>query len=280
MKKQERLNDIFLKMSRSEVKVKDLAKLYNTTERTIQNDIKELSKIYTIISVRRGIYKLELDFQIEKQLEEVFSKFIIKANYDIFSQFHELIKKIEFKTGFNPSEYFEINIKLEKLNDSGVLIDLIQAIEWNFAVEFNYKNKKRLIQPLKILNYNRIWYLIGFDVKNNKTKTFKINQIGSLVSKTENFIDEKTKQQVKSISTPWINEEKKEAVFRIYYPLNENVIEDIINKGKTFVDIKIEYYDEREAFDVIKKYLPFVKVLDNTLREKMTRFLKESMEFL
>jgi len=55
---------------------------------------------------------------------------------------------------------FEINFKVEKLKDSGVLIDLIQAIEWNFAVEFEYKSKKRLIQPLKILNYNTVWYMI------------------------------------------------------------------------------------------------------------------------
>jgi hypothetical protein len=29
----------------------------------------------------------------------------------------------------------------------------MQAIEWEFSVEFEYKGKKRLIQPLKILNY-------------------------------------------------------------------------------------------------------------------------------
>jgi DeoR/GlpR family transcriptional regulator of sugar metabolism len=48
VKKQDKLNDIFLKMSRGEIKVKNLAKLYDTTERTIQNDIKELSQIYDI----------------------------------------------------------------------------------------------------------------------------------------------------------------------------------------------------------------------------------------
>jgi len=122
VKKQERLNDIVLKMYRGKVRVKDLAKLYNTTERTIQNDIKELSLIYNIISPSRGVYKLNFDSSIEKKLEEVFSKFIIKANYDIFPQFKELIKKIEFKTTFKPTEWFEVNFRVEKLKDSGVLI--------------------------------------------------------------------------------------------------------------------------------------------------------------
>jgi len=280
VKKQERLNDIFLKMCRSEVRVRDLAKLYNTTERTIQNDIKELSKIYNITSPSRGIYKLNMDFQIEEKFEEVFSKFIIKANYDIFYQFKKLIEKIEFKTTYNSTEMFEINFKVEKLKDSGILIDLIQAIEWNFAVEFDYKTKKRLIQPLKILNYNTVWYLIGFDVKDNKIKTFKINRIKNLILKTESFIDESFKQKVKSISTPWIDKEKKESVCRVYYPFKENVTENIIHKEKEFVDVKIEFYDEREAFEIIKKYLPFVKVLDEELREKVKKFLENSIEMI
>jgi len=280
VKKQERLNDIFLKMCRNAVRVRDLAKLYNTTERTIQNDIKELSKIYNITSPSRGVYKLEVDFQIEKKFEEVFSKFILKANYDIFSEFKELIKKIEFKTGFTPTEFFETNIKLEKLDDNSVLIDLMQAIEWNFTTEFDYKSKKRLVQPLKILNYNAVWYLIGFDVKSNKIKTFKINKIQNLISKNESFIDESLRHKVKSISTPWIDKDKKQTVFRIYYPLNENVTENIIRREKEFVDIEVEYYDEREAFEIVKKYLPFVKIMDEKLKAKMKQFLKESMNFL
>ena len=280
MKKQERQTDIFLKMCRNEVKVKDLAKLYNTTERTIQNDIKELSEIYNIISPSRGVYKLEIDFQIEEKFEEVFLKFILKANYDIFSEFSELIKKIEFKTGFTPTEFFEINIKLEKLDDSSILIDLMQAIEWNFTTEFDYKNKKRLIQPLKILNYNTVWYLIGFDLKNDKIKTFKINKIQNLISKNESFINEDIKHHVKLISTPWIDKHKNKAVFRVYYPLNENVTENIIHKEKEFVDIQVEYYDKREAFEIVKKYIPFIKVLDNNLREEIKNLLKESMDFL
>lgn len=280
MKKQERQTDIFLKMCRNEVKVKDLAKLYNTTERTIQNDIKELSEIYNIISPSRGVYKLEIDFQIEEKFEEVFLKFILKANYDIFSEFRELIKKIEFKTGFTPTEFFEINIKLEKLDDSSILIDLMQAIEWNFTTEFDYKNKKRLIQPLKILNYNTVWYLIGFDLKNDKIKTFKINKIQNLISKNESFINEDIKHHVKLISTPWIDKNKNKTVFRVYYPLNENVTENIIHKEKEFVDIQVEYYDKREAFEIVKKYIPFIKVLDNNLREEIKNLLKESMDFL
>ena len=282
MKKQERLNDILLKMYRGEVRVKELARLYNTTERTIQNDIKELSLIYNITSPSRGVYKLIPDFYIEEKLEEVFSKFIIKANYDIFPQFEELIKKIEFKTTFKPTELFEINFKVEKLEDIGVLIDLIRAIEWDFTVEFEYKGKKRVIQPLKILNYNAIWYLIGSDLENNKLKSFKINKIKNLISKTENLLGNELytlKEKVKSIKSPWI-ENNKEAVCRVYYPLSENVIEEIVKEGEDFVDIKIKYYDEREAFDLIKKYLPYVKIMDEELREKVKRLLKESIIFL
>ena len=204
MTKQDRLNNIVLKLLRSEVSVKNLAEIFGTTQRTIQNDIKELSKIYDIQSVSRGVYKINLDCDIEEKIEEVFSKFIIKANYDIFPQFTDLVKKIEHKTGYKPTELFEINFKLEELNDSGILIDLIQAIEWEHSVEFIYKDKKRLIQPLKILNYETIWYLIGFDLYKNKMKTFKINKIKNLISKTENLIGDevdKLKKESKDIKT-------------------------------------------------------------------------------
>jgi len=283
MKKQERLNDILLKMYRGEVRVRNLAKLYNVSERTIQNDIKELSTTHNIVSPQRGVYKLEnINPIVEKKFEEVFSKFIIKANYDIFPQFEELIRKIEFKTTFKPTELFEINFRVEKLKDNGVLIDLIRAIEWDFTVEFEYKNKKRVIQPLKILNYNAIWYLIGYDLKSNKLKSFKINRVRNLISKAENLLGNKVeffKKKIRYINTPWI-ENNKEAICRIYYPLSENVIEGIIKREKTFVDIRIKYYDEREAFDLIKKYLPFIKIMDKELREKMKKFLKKSIQFI
>lgn len=283
MKKQERLNDMVLKLSMREMSVKDLAQLYDTTERTIQNDIKELSNTYNIVSTARGYYKIIFDFNIEEKFEEVFSKFIIKANYDIFPQFEELIKKIEFKTTFKPTEWFEIDFKVKKLKDNEILIDLMQAIEWEFSVEFEYKGKKRLIQPLKILNYNAVWYLIGFDLKTNKMKTFKINKIKNLISKTENLMGNEIyslKKQAKSINTPWIYDNKQEAIIRVYYPLNENVIEEVVNETDEYVEIKIVYYDERELFDKIKKYLPYVKISDENLKAKMKQFLNGIIEFL
>jgi len=282
MTKQERLNNLILRLSRSECTVKDLASAYGTTERTIQNDIKELSKIYKIISPARGVYKLIFDFEIEEKFEEVFSSFIIKANYDIFYQFEDLVKKIEIKTQFKPTESFEINFKLEELKDSSILIDLMQDIDWEYSVEFEYKGKKRIIQPLKILNYNAVWYLIGFDLKLNKMKTFKINKIKKLISKTENLMGEdikKLQKQVKNIHSPWIEKQNK-SVIRVYYPLSENVTENIIKKEKNFVEVEIEYYDEREAFDLLKKYLPYVKIMDDELREKIKKILNDGIEFL
>ena len=188
MKKQERLNNLVLKMMRGEVKVKELAKLFNTTERTIQTDIKELSEIYEIVSPSRGVYKINFSYEVEKKFEEVFSKFVMKANYDMFPQFEDLIKKMEYKTGFKPTTAFEINFKLEELENSEILIDLFQAIEWNYGVEFNYENRKIILQPLKILNDQTLWYLIGFNLLENRIEYFRIKNIGNLILKTENLI--------------------------------------------------------------------------------------------
>lgn len=188
MKKQERLNNLVLKMMRGEVKVKELAKLFNTTERTIQNDIKELSEIYEIVSPSRGVYKINFSYEVEKKFEEVFSKFVMKANYDMFPQFEDLIKKMEYKTGFKPTTAFEINFKLEELENSEILIDLFQAIEWNYGVEFNYENRKIILQPLKILNDQTLWYLIGFNLLENRIEHFRIKNMENLILKTENLI--------------------------------------------------------------------------------------------
>jgi len=146
-------------------------------------------------------------------------------------------------------------------------------------LNLNIKIKK---ESYKILNYNTIWYLIGSDLENNKLKSFKINKIKNLISKTENLLGSKLytlKEKVKFIKSPWI-ENNKEAVCRVYYPLSENVIEEIVKEGEDFVNIKISYYDEREAFDLIKKYLPFVKVMEEGLREKMKKFLENSIKNL
>jgi len=283
VKKYDRLSKLYFALCNKEGKVSDLAKRYGVSERTIQNDIKELSKSVKIISPSRGVYKIIPEKIIEKKFKEVFSKLIIKANYDIFYQFEDLIKEIQFYTSYMPTESFEINFKIEHLKDKALLINLMNAIEEDFSLKFDYKGKERIIQPLKILNYNSFWYLIGFDLTNNKIKSFKINKIENfatdfnLLSQNELKI---LKRQVKFINTPWINENKNEAVCRIYYPLNESIIGEVINEGRDFTDIRIEYYDEREAFDLIKRYLPYVKIIDEELREKVKRLLKESIIFL
>lgn len=283
VKKQDRLNDIVLKMYNGEACVKNLAKLYDTTPRTIQNDIKELSQIYEIISPSRGVYKIENKTPIiEEEIEKTLLKFIIKANYDIFPEFHHLIKKIELKSDLKPTKFFEVNFKVSNLKNNEILITLMQAIEWNYALEFIYKNEKRIIQPLKIINYNTIWYIIGFDLQKNKIKTFKINKIDNLITQTENYLGEKIyklKKEVENIKTPWINDTKKETIFRVYSPISD-IQEEIIKKDEKFVDIKVEYFDEREAFEIAKKYLPYVKIMDKNLKEKIKELLKESIEFI
>jgi len=207
MNKQDRLNDITLKLyNQEEIVVKHLAHLYGTSERTIQNDIKELSNIYNIISPSRGRYKLkETSPIIEKKFEEVYSKFIIKANYDIFYQFSNLVEKIEKKTGFKSTPFFEINVKLEELKNPKTLIVLMQSIEFDYTIEIEYKNQKLIIQPLKILNYDSIWHLIGFDLESNKMKSFLINKIENIISKTENLFGsdiKKLKKEARLISKP------------------------------------------------------------------------------
>ena len=286
MKKQDRLNDMLFKLFIGEVKVKDLASLYGVCERTIQNDIKELSQIYDIISPSRGVYKLKtLNEDIEKELDNTIFKMITKLNYDMFPQFEEYIQKIEHKLGIiNNDTPLNTNFKVEKLNNIKDLKTIITQINWEYPIEFFYKNKKRIIQPLKIINYNSIWYVIGFDLKDNKLKSFKVNKISNMTLKMEKYLPENQiknlKKELKNITTPWIDDTKKETLIRIYYPLSENVNEKIINKKEGYVEIKVEYFDEREVFEIVKKYIPYVKIMDKNLKEKMKELLKESMEFL
>ena len=46
---------------------------------------------------------------------------------------------------------------------------------------FEYKEKKRILHPFKIANLSGYWYLIAFDLKNNKLKSFLLNKIKNII---------------------------------------------------------------------------------------------------
>ena len=288
MKNQNRKSTIYLKMALGEsVHTATLAKEFGVSIRTIQNDINELKEVYEIISEKKGYYRLkEIPKMFDEEKINMVKLLLYSVGKSMFKEFEEEIKAI-LKVDEEIC-IFDTHIeKIENLNDFKVIV---QMLKWNYSIECEYKEKKRILHPFKIANLSGYWYLIAFDLKNNKLKSFLLNKIKNIKPAFENLLandnlEHKIKSNLKHIS-PWIKDTQKEVKLIIYHPLNETLKRalphntTLIKHSQDYSIIKFHYYDEREALRFISAYIPYVKIEDEKLKKSFLEMIEKFKESL
>ena len=196
-----RLTVILSKLNDGEaLSVKELAKEFNTSDRTIQRDFNERLASFPIYQENKK-WKMQDGFRVEKTKsleDEIVLDIIEKITESIGGKFatksHKLLSKIK-NEDFNPI-YTKLNI--EDISDRFADIQILEtAIREKKELQCSYNDEVHdiyttTIKPLKIVNFEGFWYLVALRdeiLKKYYLKNISNPRITELLFTTDDKLD-------------------------------------------------------------------------------------------
>ena len=292
-----RLTVILSKLNDGEaLSVKELAKEFNTSDRTIQRDFNERLGSFPIYQENKK-WKMQDGFRVEKTKsleDEIVLDIIEKITEGIGGKFatksHELLAKIK-NEDFNPI-YTKLNIEDISSQFSEIQV-LENAIKEKIVVEcfYNdekYGNYKTVIEPLKIANYEGFWYLIA--LRKDILQKYYLKNITQVKATKKIFkADAKLESLLANSLSVWFQKDVEPFQVKIYVnkiaskyfkrrPLPTQKIESLSQDGSIELVVKITH--AMEIVPIIKYWLPHVKVIEpqwiqDEIEEDLKLYLKE-----
>lgn len=279
-----RLACILTKLNNGEsFTVNELAKEFEVKTRTIQRDLKE-RLIYLPIKKEHNRYYMEsyalgkLNFEDIKNFATISG---IKSLYPILNNgFISDILNVKLN-----SAYLVKNQGFENISHHQDWFNKISAaILKSSPIEFNYKEKHRVVNPYKLVNNEGVWYL--FAEENEQLKSFTFSKIKQFSWKNESKVFTPKKEFLEIIAqndTNWFSQTlidvvlevdnvAKEYFFRKDILPNKQILEQ--NDNYFTISTKVSYDDE--ILKVVKYWIPYIKIISPLyLQEKFTNILED-----
>ena len=258
--------------------VTELAKEFNTSNRTIQRDFNERLLSFPIYQENKK-WKMQDGFRVEKtnSLEdEIILDIMEKITEGIGGKFatksRQLLSKIK-NQDFNPI-YAKLNI--EDISDKFADIQIIErAIKEKKEIECLYNDERHdayvtTLQPMKIANYEGFWYLVA--IQDETLKKYYLKNVSNVKLTQQAFITEKKLENLleNSISV-WFQKDAEPYEVKIFAnkiaakyfqrrPLPTQSIETLGNDGTMEFVVKITH--EMEIIPIVKYWLPHMRVVE------------------
>lgn len=217
------------------VRIEELAEEFGVSTKTIQRDLFER---FAFLPLKKEdeCYKLE-EYYLGKLSFKDIQNFALLSG--VRSLFPKLDKEFlrELLDGAIASAYMIRGCESEKIEErSREFFMLQEAILEHLVVEFEYRGKKRRVQPYKLSYFNGFWYLIGIE---EKIKTFMLSKIKGLRVTKEHF--EYQAEVAKKIES-----------------------EDDIFFDSMMIDVVLEVDNEVAHYFKVKKIVPYQEILKET----------------
>ena len=291
-----RLSFILSRLNDGEaLSVKDLAKEFNTSERTVQRDFNERLVSFPILQEGKK-WKMQEGFRVEKTKsleDEIVLDIIEKITEGIGGKFasksHKLLSKIK-NQDFNPI-YAKLNI--EEISDKFGEIQVIEgAIKAKKEIECSYDDERHdifkvTLQPLKIVNFEGFWYLVA--LQEDVLKKYYLKNISNVKATDTAFsTDAKLENLLDNSISVWFQKDVEPFEVKIYAnkiaakyfqrrPLPTQTIESLHQDGTMEFVIKITH--EMEILPIIKYWLPHMRVIEpEWIQEMIDEDLKGYLE--
>ena len=293
-----RLTVILSKLNDGEaLSVKELAKEFNTSDRTIQRDFNERLVSFPIYQENKK-WKMQDGFRVEKTKsleDEIVLDIIEKITEGIGGKFsskaHKLLSKIK-NEDFNPI-YTKLNI--EDISDRFADIQTLEtAIREKKEIKCSYNDEKHTlytttIQPLKIVNFEGFWYLIA--LQNDILKKYYLKNISNPQILDATFETEEELEELldNSISV-WFQRDIEPFKVKIYAdkvatkyfkrrPLQSQSIETLSQNGTMEFVVTITH--EMEILPIVKYWLPHLRIIEpQWIQDSINNDLKEYLQQL
>ena len=166
----------------------DIAEKLNTTERTIQSDLKYLRDKWKdgTLTSKQGKHTIVLSKALSKKGIEAKEKIFIKLALeslenltDLSAEYNSIVKELNLHTLQNP--YYIKPDEYESLNSNEEEIKHLDgAINRDEIIEFTFREKYYHVEPYRLVNFDGIWYLYGRDIEekvDNDHKTWLLKEI-------------------------------------------------------------------------------------------------------
>ena len=283
-----RQTTIFSRLNEGQiVNVKELAEEFGVSVRTIQKDMNErLSTTYNIVDLGHGNYAFAKGYRLrssENEEENIAISLMKSLQQSAIPDMDEYISSA-LPTVKNYEEMFLFDLDFESIEDMDLFKVILRAIKWRAGVEFTYTKtdgsfKEVTVHPYRIANFKNYWYLIAYDLLDEKIKSYHIKSITKLHNLHENFIsDESTENELKEIcsqiNSAWYSGGESRVTLRVsgdarfylerHLPSHIEIIEQMTD----YTQMRMSYSDKSEVLSLVKRWLPDIEIVDDDLLRK------------
>ncbi len=272
---------------------KELSEIFSVTPKTIQNYVKELCNNSGLIKDKTRYYfpdefrNIDINERVQMStalMIALYKQAIPELKESVSSNFRELPKELDA---------FLFDINFETIDNENLFNQIVATIMDKLAISFSYTNKKNISSsknayPLKVSNMLGFWYLLAYDLEDEKIKTFYIKSITSLTVLNESFLSEQEMQELSdkttSITSPWYSSQEKKVLLKVtdeamlYLKRKDDSRLKIVEESSSELLIEMNYYNDTEVLTFVKRWLPFITIVDDeALKQKLQDILTVSL---
>lgn len=272
-----RLASILLKLNQGEsFNPQELAAEFSVHERTIYRDLNRFAGIVERAS--DGKYRIVSEYQgkLRPKDLETFAKLV--GVDELFPPIGTRFLMALLDT-LSQSSFLVRGHHYEKLKPHDAQFQqLDNAIRDSKRCTLTYADKRRTLEPYRLVNNKGIWYLAATD--EGRLKSFSLSRISQLVVSSDSFEPRvEIPQKIEEDDDVWFSEEKTEVLLTVapqvaYYfqrrkLLPQQVIDKELENGGLIVSSRIS--DENQILPLVRYWIPHVRILE-------PGWLKETLE--
>lgn len=276
-----RLAEILRRLNQDEsFNPRELADEFHVTERTIYRDLNRLAGI--VERSTDGKYQLAPEYRGKLRPKDLETFARLVGVDDLFPQSGPRFLVALLDT-LSQSSFLVRGHHYEKLKPHDAQFrQLDEAIRQHTRCILTYADKRRTLEPYRLVNNKGIWYLVATD--GGQLKSFSLSRISQLLVSDDTFEPSgDIQRQIEAEDDVWFSEEKTEVLLTVapqvaYYfqrrkLLPQQSIDKELENGGLIVSSRIS--DENQILPLVRYWIPHVRILEpGWLRESLEREIR------
>jgi len=264
-----RLTSIITRLNNGEIlSVKELSAEFSVTERSIQKDLNERVMQFLPITVENGHYFLE-SYLIGKLTYDDIRDFALLSDiYKLYPAMDDnalsdiLNKRINDALLVKSGTYEDISTKKEEFDRIRI------AIVLKHQICFTYNEKKRNVNPYKLVNNNNLWYLVGDE--NGNLKTYSFSKIKKLCKREKIFTpNSEFKAIINDPNRQWFSQNSLKVILEIDASVAEFFLrrdllpqQTILQQTPKKLVLQTQVAYDEEILKIVRYWIPHIKIVE------------------
>lgn len=249
------------------LRIDELVEKYSVSKRTIQRDIARL-EFLDLVYEQQG-YRLNKNMLgMNLGFSDVYAFAQISGIEHLYPKLNPAV--LHEMTHTNGTDIYDV--KVADFENSQILErqmeTLKQAIQANYCVQFDYKEKSRQVEPYKLVHHLGCWYLAG--VEQGQIKTYHISRMSHLVPTKIAFTQqENILREIEQDDSIWFGQQKIEVVIQVntqvaqYFKQRQllpeqNMVKEMVD-GTLLLSCQIGH--KLQLFPIVRWWIPYLKIV-------------------